>query len=390
MRYQKKQALKKKILAAVAMILAIIMVLSLLAPFTIYAAPVAQTTTVTIANGSEENQIDETVNSLKSFGKERFSVEIQAGFDESYIVKKAMPVHGVVTNHGDAFHGEVQIKAYTRTANSAKEYAIYYQKLDLEQGASKAIDMEVTMGNIYKYLEISLVDRKGNSVYQDHVTLKAKDPYMVMTGILSESSQDLKYLSNLHLAKVQDDPTEYSGEVSRSYDFTVFLDEGTFPNSVGVLNSFSALIVDDFDFSVLTDQQVDAIHQWVLGGGTLVVGTGAAAQKTLNGLDFLSDVNVEGKTMVSELQGVTGEISLAQLNGERITDLRLENGNTIFSSIKMGSGQVVVSHFSLSAAPMAGQGTTLNVLQEVLHQWMKMVGFMIVYNILQQTSLRLK
>lgn len=368
MKYQKKQEAKKKIISAVALIMAIIMVLSLLAPFTILAAPVTQEVTTVAANKEEETKTDASVDSLKSFGQEQFSVEVQAGFQESYIVKKAMPVRGVITNHGEAFHGEVQIKAYTRASSSDKEYAIYYQKLDLEQGASKSIDMDVTMGNIHKYIGVSLVDTKGNIVFQDYIYLTPKDPKTIMTGVLSESPQDLKYINNLYLAQLEDDSMEYGTEVSRKYDFSVFMDESTFPNSINVLNSFSALIVDDFDFSVLSQEQVDALHQWILGGGTLVVGTGASAQKTLKGLDFISDIHVDGTTVASGVQGVAGVVSLAQLSGERLTQVKHENGNSIFSQIQIGQGHVLFSHFSLSETPMAGRNETLDMLQEILLQ----------------------
>lgn len=373
MNYHKKQELKKKVLAIIALILAMIMVLSLIAPFTIFAAPISKSaTTVAVSNNGDEAEVDDTVASLKSFGKDQFSVELQAGFDGKYIVKRAMPVQGVVTNHGEAFHGEVQIKAYMRETRLNKEYAIYYQKLDLEQGASKAIEMEANMGSIYKYIEVSLVDEKGNKLYQDYVFLTAKDPNTLMIGVLSDSAQDLKYLSNIHLAQmaeeVMEDEEMYRRELNKNYDFPVFLDENTFPSSIGIMESYSALIIDDFDASVLTKAQLDALHQWVLEGGTLAVGTGASAQKTLRGLSFLSDIKTEGITTISELRGVTGDIALAQLRGENLSDLWGDRESELFSVVSMGEGHVVLSHFSLSATPMAGQSATLDMLQEALKQ----------------------
>lgn len=373
MKYQKKQEMKKKVLAIIALIMALIMILSLIAPFTIFAAPINEvTTSVVKSNDGAETQVDDTIGSLESFGKDRFSVELQAGFDENYIVKKGIPVRGVITNHGNAFHGEVQIKAYTRKSDETKEYVIYYQKLDLEQGASKSIDMEATMGSIHKYIEITLVDAKGDKVYQDYSFLVAKDPNTIMFGVLSDSPQDLKYLNNLHLAQMPEDYMEdeeiYQNELSKNYDFPVFLNESTFPNTIGIMNSFSALVVDDFDFSVLTQAQKDALHQWVLEGGTLMVGTGVTAQKTLRGLDFLSDIKVEDVTQSGELEGISGEVSLAQLSGERLENLEFENANGIFSVVEEGKGHVVLSDFSLSAAPMAGENVTLNLLQEALRQ----------------------
>jgi hypothetical protein len=372
MKYQKKQEMKKKILAMIAMLMACIMVLSLIAPFTIFAAPVTTNAKAAIVSNGDESAVDDTIGSLKTFGKEQFDVELQAGFDGNYIVKKTMPVRGVITNHGNAFHGEVQIKAYTRTVNRDKEYAIYYQKLDLEQGASKAIDMAATMGSIHKYLEISLVDEKGNKVYQDYLFLTAKDPKTIVIGVLSESTQDLKYLSNLHLAQIIEDnqatQENYQTELNKKYDYPVYLNESTFPSNIEILNSFSVFVVDDFDFSALTQEQRQALHQWVLGGGTIVVGTGAAAQKTLKGLDFLANIQVKGTTTAAEVMGVTGEIPLAQLSGEGLADLWGSDGIKYLSVLEAGKGHVILSHFSLSQAPMAGQDTTLEMLTVALRQ----------------------
>ncbi|KAF5068751.1 hypothetical protein DSECCO2_239770 [anaerobic digester metagenome] len=370
MKYQKRQEMKKKILAIIALLMACIMVLSLIAPFTIFAAPVA-TNAKTVGN-EDENVVDDTIGTLKTFGKEQFDVELRAGFDGNYVVKKTMPVQGVITNRGDAFHGEVQIKAYTRNVNRDKEYAVYYQKLDLEQGASKAIDMAATMGSIHKYLEISLVDEKGNKVYQDYLFLTAKDPKTVMIGVLNESPQDLKYLSNLHLAQTiednQDNQESYQAELNKKYDYHVYLNESTFPGTIEILNSFSVLVVDDFDFSVLTQEQRQALHQWILGGGTMVVGTGAAAQKTLKGLDFLDNIQVKAMTTVPAVEGVEGAIGLAQLSGDGLSVLLGSDGTTYLSVLEKGKGHVILSHFSLSQAPMAGQATTLEMLNVGLGQ----------------------
>ncbi len=373
MKYQKKQEMKKRMLAIIALVMALIMVLSLIAPFTIFAAPVTKTAeAVGVNNTGDENAVDDTIGSLKTFGKDQFSVELQAGFDENYIVKETMPVRGVITNHGDPFHGEVQIKAYTRAVDKKEEYAIYYQKLDIEQGASQAIDMEAALGNVHKYLEVSLVDESGNKVYQDYMFLTAKDPKTIMVGVLSESTQNLEYLHNLQLAQVTEDGIavegNYQTELNKKYDFYVNLNESNFPHSIEILNSFSVIVADDFDFSVFTEEQKEALHQWILGGGTILLGTGVTAQKTLKGLDFLSDIQVNGTTTVFELQGVTGEISLTQLSGDGLTDLWAGNGTKYFSILEAGNGHVIFSHFSLSQGPMAGRDETLEMLTVTLHQ----------------------
>lgn len=359
MKYQKRQEWKKKALAVVALLMAAIMVLSMIAPFTVFAASVFVTSQT---GGALELPAENTPVVAKEIGEERFQGTFSAGYDDNYIVTQDMPIHGVITNLGENFQGEVQVKAYARNMREAKEYIVYYQKIELGQGASKTIDMEVALGGIYKNLELSLVDETGTTVYLKNLPLKAKEPVTVMIGILTERKEPMNYMKDLHLAEVDDG---YGGRVKNgNYELITFLDEKTFPDSGGLISSFDTIIIEDFDTSILRQEQKDALTRWVNDGGTLVVGTGVNGKKTLKGLDLLQDVSIAGTKEVSDVFQTGGAVSLAEISGGSLTPFVESAG--AFSYQNAGQGHIILAHFALSLAPATGNAEVNRRMEEAI------------------------
>ena len=159
MKYQEKQKRKRTAAAVIALLIVLAMVAGLVTPFIAYAAPVS-TQTVTMTNGGTTGTAQATPSTWqeKEFGQEQFTLDVVVGFDGEYIVGKTAPLKGIITNNGAPFRGELQAKAYTfedtgwyGTKSGAAEYAIFYQELELLQGASQKIDMELNMGTIQRF-----------------------------------------------------------------------------------------------------------------------------------------------------------------------------------------------------------------------------------------------
>lgn len=81
MKYHQKQKLKQKIFAVIALVIALIMVLSLLTPV-FAAAPNTQTVTAV----TNTDVAEPTPEQEKIIGGDHFVLDLQMGFDNSYIV----------------------------------------------------------------------------------------------------------------------------------------------------------------------------------------------------------------------------------------------------------------------------------------------------------------
>lgn len=341
----------------VAVLIALAMVVGLVTPFIAYAAPAATQSAVLTNSGTEQQA--PSIWQEKEFGQERFTLDAGVGFDGEYIVGKAAPLKGVITNNGAAFRGELQAKVYNYEDISQEgrtaEYAVYYQELELLEGASQKIDMELNLGMIQRHVQVTLVDEKGNMVFLQNIGLTPREPATLAIGILSERPQDMQILAGMK------SPESHGDEAQAYYYRTYFFDGESFPATRTLMDNFRIIVADGIDFAALTEEQKDALSGWTEAGGMLVIGTGETGGRTLGGLEITAGIRVSGTTAGS-IAGAP--VPLAVLEGEGIAPLRQENGATIAYEKKTGDGTVLLPAFSISAAPMAAMAETPDILWE--------------------------
>lgn len=357
MKYQEKQKWKRTAAAVIAVLIALAMVAGLVTPFIVYAAPAAtQTTAMT---NSATTQTNPSIWQEKEFGQEQFTLDVEAGFGGEYIVGKAAPLKGVLTNNGAPFRGELQAKAYNyeniSPEGTSAEYAVYYQELELLQGASQKIDMELNIGTIQRFLQVTLVDENGRTVFLKNIDLKPKEPEMLATGVLSQRPQDMQILAGMM-------PPGTSDADAKFYFGTYFFDEESFPSSEALMENFRIIVADGIDFAALTQEQRDALSGWVMGGGMLVIGTGEAGARTLGGLEMTEGIRITGAAAGS-IEGTP--VSLAVLEGEGLEPLWQDGGTVLAYQKKEGEGRMILPAFSISTAPVAEMAETPTVLWEI-------------------------
>lgn len=355
MKYHQKQKLKQKIFAVIALVIALIMVLSLLTPV-FAAAP--NTQTVTAVTNTDVAEPTPEQEQEKIIGGDHFVLDLQMGFDNSYIVEKVTPMTVTLTNNGEAFQGEFQVKVYTyeNTDSGFQKYALYSQKLELPEGATKQVSMELGLNTVRRFMEVSLVDEGGNVVFQKHVPVDALSPETVAVGVLSEQPAQVQYLAGMNLSEKTS---------------VFFLDRDTFPESQSVMENFAVLIIDDFDTATLGDAQKKALKNWVDNGGLLVLGTGVQAQKVLSGLDFV-DVSLNGTQSVSGVSAPDGTalslsapLTVAGISAEKASVKWEANGTPLTSLMPYGGGYVLMNHFALGLAPFANMPEQTAVLESL-------------------------
>lgn len=355
MKYQQKQKYKQKIFAVIALVIALIMVLSLISP-AFAATPTTQTAATVTGTEVTEPATEAKQESIKNIGGDHFALDLHVGFDHSYIVEKATPLTATLTNNGGAFRGEFQVKVYTyeNTDSGFRKYALYSQKLELPEGATKQVSMELGLNTVRRSMEVSLVDEGGNVVFRKNTPVDALSPETVAVGVLSEQPAQVQYLSGLNLSEKTS---------------VFFLNRDTFPASESVMENFKVLIMDDFDTTTLGDAQKKSLKNWVDNGGLLVLGTGVQAQKVLSGLDFV-DVSLNGTQSVSGVFAPDGTalsfsapLTVAGISAEKVSVKWEANGTPLTSMMSYGGGYVLMHHFALGLAPFANLPQQTAVLE---------------------------
>ncbi|MCM1526307.1 MAG: hypothetical protein NC079_04625 [Clostridium sp.] len=182
-----------------------------------------------------------------------------------------------VENWGPDWEGTARL-AVQESAYS--QPSAYDMPLSLPMGSTKQFTVRVpkdSVGNEDATVSLVLLDEDSNETSRKEFGRLFQSRERVHPlGILSDSYKDLTWL-------------DMGGRLLyyRGDSYPIKLVETDATNLTEMLDTLVFLVIDDYDTSVLTDEDVKAIELWVDGGGMLIVGTGSRAEEVLDGLDFL-------------------------------------------------------------------------------------------------------
>lgn len=275
-------------------------------------------------------------------------VKISTGYENNYKIGFPTPVNFTIKSLTKDIKGEVEVQVQ----NTPGKYISYVKPLNLQKGAEKVITINVPINNnIVKY-KVNIYNGNEN-IYKNSISIRsASNNITYFIGILSDDFEALSYINKVS--------TFHSGLAYLTK--TIKLDEKNFPQDLSTLNSFNILVINDFDTSKLSKEQYENIKQWVLGGGTLLVGTGSKYRKTL--AVFKDNFVLGSQGNIKEV--LTDKIYNLATNGDSnkivkvdILNLDVKNSKTILAEkddklaqkLEKGKGTVCVLGFDLAQAP---------------------------------------
>ena len=204
---------------------------------------------------------------------------IQNTSDGKYNDDGTLSITLKIDSNKEDFNGS--IKLYVGNTDWSDYTSIAYEKpISIEKGKAKEIVFEVGYNQECNgKLWYELIDEEGNVVYDEEGALTLGQSGMGMTmGVLTDDFSKFAFLN---------EGGTFSLELwSERVSFTVNgLDETTFPADRSAINEYDFLFIDQFYTDKLSEEQMDALLQWLKNGGMLFMGTGANAVDTLSGFD---------------------------------------------------------------------------------------------------------
>lgn len=179
-----------------------------------------------------------------------------------------------VENRGEDFTGTVQVIF----AGQGFENCAYNTEIVLPAQGKKQFTINVTntaVDTTRGICKLNFLDERGNVLQSVQLkNLFGSAITEIPVGVLSDDYAGLDFM-------------EAKGE-------TFYIDGGRYPLKLTELNNDNLkeyldglyfLIIDQFDVSSLSKENIEAIQDWVKGGGSLMIGTGEYAQQTLSGFD---------------------------------------------------------------------------------------------------------
>lgn len=264
-----------------------------------------------------------------------------------------LPVWATIQNNGR--DQEARLLARITGGSGTTVYAV---PVPLPAGARKRVPLYTLPNSFSREMEIQLVS-DDELLASETVQVQPQMNNTYVVGILSPERGATSLINGVKL------PGQF--RPVQLVDLTL----DVLPERPEGLRSFDAILINDTDTSELSQDQRNALANWVQAGGRLVIGGGPGAQKTVSGLpemliptspdqlvelddvsnlaDFANtdDVNTQGPFLAA-----TGP----QISGSKLVD---QNDVTLVAETEVGGGVVDYIALDITGAPFNGwSGTT--------------------------------
>lgn len=171
----------------------------------------------------------------------------------------------------------------------------YGMDISLSAGEEKTFQCVPTSLGYNGKIVIEVLDEKGKVVYgESHEILLQSGGDKVTVGILSDDYSALSYFDGIGV--------EVNGEKGITSIFELTKDN--FPEDSKALTMMQYMVIDNFDTASLSDEQYNALKNWVQDGGVLVLGLGSNYQNVLH---CFTDSFITGTLGTLEKKDVTWE-----------------------------------------------------------------------------------
>ncbi len=279
------------------------------------------------------------------------SISADAGFDGRFRPDQWMPVKINVENQGSDLTGHIVLRPETSGSGLPNTFST---PVDLPRGSSQSFFLYITARTNASNLRVDLLN-------EDNIVVASTD-----VNVLDVSPRDQMYavVSSAPTSMVNLAPVAVGGYRAFQADWRV----GDVPDQVGALDPLTAIIFNDVDTSMLTSDQQEAIREYVMGGGHIIVGGGSNWQPTAAGLRELLPLVPNNSQTIADFGG------LAEVAGSYDEPLAGESvhavGNLIDSAQVMAQTE---DGTPLLVRRFLGNGTadylTLDPNSEPLRSW---------------------
>ena len=269
----------------------------------------------------------------------QFEIAITAGYHSAVKLGTWMPVTVDIANHGQQFDGTVEIAADSLSQGNGGPpagTAVYETPLTLAAGATKQLRAYLTE-DFAGSIDVRIVASGGRVVQSAQTSITTTVPGLLV-GVLSDDPTAMDGVATIHPGGVA--PT------------VVHLSSAELPDSALLLRGFDVIAVDDFSTDTLTAAQRNALLDYVMQGGALLLSTGGSWRKTLAGLpDGIVPMSVSGSTVLSSSKALGGVGSVEVATGSLAPGAAVwsdEGGLPLLIESAVGAGYVEMSTFDWS------------------------------------------
>ena len=283
-----------------------------------------------------------------------FTIKVVCGIQGNYKVGAAIPVYIDIESKSGDFSGIVRLIDQGSTTYNLEATA-YEKEILLNQNSPKRVTLSAYGGATSNKFIFQLENDKGKLLIEEGVKIASKANQNALVGVLSEDYTAFNYMD-----KIPFNLKNYDGQTQ-----LVELNEEDIPEHFSGMEALSYLIIDKFDTSKLTKEQIGAVTDWISNGGVLIVSGGSDCKQTLSGLsDVISLKNVKNEkneiSIVSKEQDEKKDILTFVEDGSLVA-LEIDGAESLtgviskselIKNINYNKGHIVVTGFNLGMEPV--------------------------------------
>jgi len=280
------------------------------------------------------------------------TLSVEAGFDGHFREDQWMPVLIRVGNDGDDLEGRLVVRPET---SSSAVTSTYSRPISLPQGSRKADFLYITAQSFATQIRVELIDEAGVVVAAEPANLRSIQGRDQLYVVVTQSAIGTTDLTSIHDAG-------YGGFQA---NWTI----DNIPDRAAALTPVNMMLFSDIDTGTLSSGQKQAITDWVVGGGHLLVTGGTNWQATAAGLGDLLPLIPDDSTTVDKLNAVADWLRLAgadldqaavaatgTLQPGAIALVSAADDMPLVARRSLGNGTVDYLAFEPNAQPLRGWG----------------------------------
>jgi len=301
-------------------------------------------------------------------------MQVSIGYQGTVKEGRWFPVTFVLTNQTDReLAGELVVSVQSPWSSNRVEYAV---KAQLPKETPIQLSLALPGVSLTKNNN-SIRFYEGTRERGTEIKLGGGKAYLTNTltpnntiAIVSRDRDTLNFMPSLN---------------QRGYSITTLpLESSALPEQALMLDALDILVLNDVASDQWGKAQVDAISNWVKGGGTLVLAGGAGYAKTAEAFAQLAPVTIQGTQAFTETTALSSyggkPLTLAApltitsaVPNEGSEVLLQEAGVPLAVQKKIGHGQVIFVAFDPSLDPLASWSGSPIVWSKLLQQQLQIL-----------------
>ena len=280
-------------------------------------------------------------------------ITVQVGYHNTVKLGQWMPVTVDLTNSGPAVDGTLEVQANNSTGNGGPPLgaATYQTPISLASGATKHVRTYVTQ-DVPGTVAVRVV--QDGHVVASQETSVSNTYSGLMAGVISDQPSAL---DSLAIVRAGLSP------------LVVHLTPAELSDSAPVLRAFDLLVIDDFATDTLTGAQRNALTDYVMQGGALLLGTGGSWHKTVAGLPAaVLPMQLMGSMVLASASALgPGRVEVATGVVTADSTVWLAEGSTpLLVESSVGGGVVEMATFDWTQGSITAWSGTASLLRQAL------------------------